>query len=688
VQLLPQDQSKDLAGIVRVLHLEDSRSDQELVKVLLGEAGICCEITTAQTRMEFVNRLQNQGWDLILADYALPSFDGYSALTIAHQLCPNTAFIFVTGVMGEDVAVETLKRGATDYVLKQKMSRLGPAVQRALSESAEKWRRQQAEAELRKSEEQLRLLIDAIKDYALYMVDVSGNVVSWNSGAARILGYSDHEILGRPISGFFGRDDQQNTRIQGLLHAAEQTGRIEEEAWHLRKDGSRFWANLVLSPLANEKGQLRGFAVLTQDVTERRSAVKELEENRQERARMQERFLSHVSHELRTPLTTIVDFTSILLEGLAGETTPDQKQHLELIFRAANQLAVMVNSLLDLTRSDWKRLPVEPACVALEDIISDTCSSLSAKAKAKDIQLVTSISPKLPLVYADPTRAVEILSNLCDNAIKYIPVGSNVEVQCATCECDPDFVQVCVHDNGPGIEPEQARRIFDRFYRMAEASTYHPGGLGLGLYISRELVKAHGGDLSLTSKIGQGSTFKFTLPIFSLARIVLPIMSPVNLATGSVALITLKIPDKPNCSAVDLARYVRSVRAEVKRCTYESSDLVMPAIHVAGLDRRVHVVVFTDDEGVKAIMKRIDQHLSTRVELQPLEGRFELSGRVLGFPTAILEQADEAARSLACQLSILMGLTTGTGGSNESGKEQNTDDRGQQGTPHGTHHQA
>ena len=263
-----------------------------------------------------------------------------------------------------------------------------------------------------------------------------------------------------------------------------------------------------------------------------------------------------------------------------------------------------------------------------------------------------------------------------------------MEVRCTACECDPDFVEVCVHDNGPGISPEQACRIFDRFYRVAEASTDHPGGLGLGLYISRELAKAHGGDLSLTSKLGQGSTFRFTLPIFSLARMVLPIMSPVNLATGSVALITLKIPDKPNCSAVDLARYLRSVRTEVKRCTYKISDLVLPVLHVAELARMVHIVAFADDEGVNAIIKRIDQHLSANVELQPLEGRFEISGQVLDCSTANTKLPDEAARNVAYQLSLLIGLTAGVGGNNESGKEQNTGYRGQQGTPHGTHHQA
>jgi PAS domain S-box-containing protein len=617
-----------------------------------------------------VQSVQKDACDLILADYALPAFDGFAALTIAHQLCPDIPFIFVTGIIGEDIAVETLKRGATDYVLKQRMERLVPSVRRALKEGEERTRRHKAEADLTQSEEQLRLLIDAVQDYALYMVDATGNVVSWNSGAARILGYSEQEIVGSSYSRFFCGDDRQNSRIHHLLQVAEKTGRTEEEVWHTRKDGTRFWASLVVRPLANKNGKPRGFAILTQDVTERQTATKELEENRQERTRLQERFLSHISHELRTPLTTIVDFTSILLEGLSGPVNQEQRQHLELISRSSNQLGGMVNSLLDLTRSEWKRLPVNLTCVELKHLVLDACKSLSIKAKAKHIRLVPWIPGPLPLVYADPARVVEILTNLCDNAIKYIPAGKKIDVECIAVDKDGDFVQVSVRDDGPGIAPEQRRRIFEQFYRVSEASSDHPGGLGLGLYITRELVKAHGSDLLLTGKIGQGSTFTFKLPVFSLARILLPLMSPRNLSGGAVALISVTIPRKPNCSALDLERYLRSLRTAVKSCTYEISDLVLPAMHVAGLDRTVHVVAFTDDDGVKAIVKRISDHLATCIELQPLEGQFELCGRVLDVSTEHIEHADEAASSIADELSNRIRLNVKTGEPNESRQEQ------------------
>ena len=167
-----------------------------------------------------------------------------------------------------------------DYVLKQKMERFGPAVRRALSESVERRRRRRAEAGLAQSEEQLRLLVDAVRDYALYMVDMAGIVVSWNSGAARILGYSEQEIIGSSFSRFFCGDDRQEARIEHLFNVAERTGRTEEEVWNIRKDGTRFWANLVLRPLANGKGEAARFCRSYPGYHERQNTTKELEKSR------------------------------------------------------------------------------------------------------------------------------------------------------------------------------------------------------------------------------------------------------------------------------------------------------------------------------------------------------------------------------------------------------------------------
>lgn len=672
----------------QILHLEDNPADRALVRALLDEGGLACEIGYAQTRSEFVRALSEKSWDIILADYALPAFDGYAALHITQKLAPQIPFVFVTGVMGEDVAVETLKRGATDYIVKQKMERLVPAVVRAIKEAESKRRYKQAEEELKGTEQRFRLLIDSIREYAIYMVDASGTVISWNSGAKRIFGYPEEEVVGGSILSIFSHQCCGDEIFERLVHTAQSCGHAEEELTMVRKNGTPFPATVLFTPVYASQPGLQCFAVITQDVTERRRAARELEESRLERGKMQDRFLSHISHELRTPLTSIVDFTSLLTEGMGGPISAQQQTYLGIVLQAANQLAVMVNSLLDLARSEWQRFPVHSECLSLEALIGRAYTSFQAAARTKKIELKYYIPAKLPAVFADPARVTEILGNLIDNAIKYSKPGGEVEVTALRDNAEPDFIRVAVRDNGPGIAPQHVQRIFERFYRVADGPDTNPGGLGLGLHITRELVRAHGGELQVSSEIGHGTTFQFTLPLFNLGRLVTPIISQKNLALGKLALITVAIPAMPNCSAVDMGRYLRSVHEVLRRCTYASDDAVLPLINMPGLEGRLHVVAFVDQEGARAMVARLQEHLGRSTELQPLEGHFEVSVDLVDFSSWKIEDTEEAGTRLAVELGRLIGLDSGMGGENERGKEQDLGDRGQQGTPAGDGHQA
>ncbi len=650
---------------IRILHLEDNCIDRELIAALLKKGGIECEITAVDTRAEFTEALYENPCHLILADYALPAFDGFAALNLARQLSPRTPFILVSGVLGEELAVEALKNGATDYVLKTHLERLVPAVRRALKEAAERHRLLETQAALYKSEERFRLLVQSIRDYAIYLVDPGGMVVSWNLGAESIFGYSEQEAIGMMVRGFFRTEDVTEHGYERLVHMAEEKGRAEQELWQLRKGGTCFWASLILTPLPG----VHGFAVITQDITERQRAAQELERSRQERARMQEKFLSHISHELRTPLTTIVDFTSLITEGTAGQISQEQKQYLEIVLRAANRLAIMVNSLLDLTRSDWRRLPVMQECVHIEKLIAEICETFAAAAAAKNIELCNLTPSTLPLVFADPSRIMEVLTNLIDNAIKYSPIGAVVKVMGERDESEPELVRISVSDNGPGIEPQHQAHIFERFFRVSDAPDSHPGGLGLGLYISREIVKAHGGELSLCSQAGPGCTFHFTVPVFLLERILASIVTPRNLAAGTAAVITVKTPAMPNCTAVDQARYLRSVRDTVRRCMHESSDLFLPPMNSE--DRpTLHMIAFTANDTAPSIARRIQEELAASLELQPLEGQFEVSSEVLQLSERNLENISQAIAQLARRVGEAIGLPWETGEQDERLQEQ------------------
>lgn len=260
---------------LRILLIEDVPADAELIQAELRKTGLAFRLRCVENRAELLRELQNPP-DLILSDHGLPQFDGFTALALSRDQCPDVPFIFVTGAMGEENAVETLKCGATDYVLKDHLTNLGPAINRALRRANVRRLHREAESALRESEERFRMLVEGVKDYALIMLDADGYVSSWNSGAKWIFGYSDKEIIGHLHSVFYPADELERGGPAAILKAAIEEGRYEGEVWRVRQGGAPFWANVVITALHDARGRLRGFATVTRDITERRRAADEL----------------------------------------------------------------------------------------------------------------------------------------------------------------------------------------------------------------------------------------------------------------------------------------------------------------------------------------------------------------------------------------------------------------------------
>ncbi len=261
---------------LQILIVEDMPADVVLINRELRKGGLAFRVHLATTDKEFLRNLRNGAPDLILSDHDLPTFDGFSALELAKKHCPDVPFLFVTGSMGEQVAIESLRAGATDYVLKNRLQSLVPAVLRALRVADERRLRREAERALLESEDHFRTLVESVKDYAIFRLDSDGHVATWNTGVEFIIGYRAEDILGRPYRCLFPPTEAEQRLAQRALEAAIKHGRTEQEGWRVRRDGSQFFARTTLTALPHMGGPLRGFGVIMRDETAPRRAAEEL----------------------------------------------------------------------------------------------------------------------------------------------------------------------------------------------------------------------------------------------------------------------------------------------------------------------------------------------------------------------------------------------------------------------------
>ncbi len=285
---LSPHQAQTVNKELRILVLEDVPADVMLIDHELRQAGIPFQVKRVETREAFTRELETNPPDLILSDHGLPGFDGFAALGLARTQYPEIPFIFVTGSMGEELAIESLRGGATDYVLKSRMSNLVPAVERALRLAGERAKRKQAETELRASEERFRLLVSGVKDYAICMLDPSGRITSWNAGAETVFGHRASDVVGEPFQCFYRPVERELGKPEQDLKTAAAEGRFQEENWRQRHDGVTFWAHVDIRALRDDAGNLRGFTQVVRDATERMQAQEALRKSEERYRRLVE----------------------------------------------------------------------------------------------------------------------------------------------------------------------------------------------------------------------------------------------------------------------------------------------------------------------------------------------------------------------------------------------------------------
>ncbi|MCX6554844.1 MAG: PAS domain S-box protein [Candidatus Aminicenantes bacterium] len=371
--------------------------------------------------------------------------------------------------------------------------------------------RKQVEEQLRWTEESFRLMVESVSDYAIVMLDTSGRVVSWNSGAQRLKGYVADEIIGQHFSRFYPRQDIDRGIPQQALDVATAKGRFEDEGWRVRKDGSTFWANVVFTAIRDQEGNLRGFAKLTRDLTERRSVEAELTGAKllAEKANLaKSEFLSSMSHELRSPLNAILGFAQ-LLESDSPPPTPVQKDAIAQILGAGWHLLKLIDEILDLTKIESKQVPLSREPVSLADVMLECQGMIEPQALQRAIQMTFPRFDKPCFVLADRIRVKQVLLNLLSNAIKYNSKGGTVEVAYAE-STTPGLIRVSVKDTGAGLSPEQQAQLFQAFNRLGQEGGGEEG-TGIGLLVAKRLVELMGGVIGVESTVGAGSVFWFEL---------------------------------------------------------------------------------------------------------------------------------------------------------------------------------
>ena len=393
--------------------------------------------------------------------------------------------------------------------------------------------RQQIEEKLRWTEESFRLMVESVTDHALVMLDPEGRVLSWNAGAERIQGYHTEDIIGEHFSRFYPGEDVINGKPQRDLETVMASGRFEDEGWRLRKDESSFWANVVYTAIRDQLGNLRGFAKLTRDLTERRqveAALTGAKSAAEKANQAKSDFLSSMSHELRSPLNAILGFAQ-LMESDSPPPTPSQTASIEQILQGGWYLLELINEILDLAVIESGRLSLSLEPVSLVEVMLECQAMIEPQAQKRGIQMTFSQIDNPWFVSADRTRVKQVLINLLSNAIKYNQIRGTVVVACSASAAGR--IRISVADTGTGLPAEKLAQLFQPFNRLGQEASAEEG-TGIGLVVTKRLVELMGGVIGVESTIGVGSVFWIELIAAAAPQIVAGIGESTPVAHAQV----------------------------------------------------------------------------------------------------------------------------------------------------------
>jgi len=515
---------------LRLLIAEDSAADAELTVATLKRAGYSLSFDVVDTPQAFQARLTQTDYDIILSDHNLITWTGIDALELLQKSGKDIPLVVLTATLGDEAAVDYVKRGAADYILKHRLDRLPVAVGRALQEKAHREGACRLQEQILAGKREWELTFDTVADPVL-VLDEECRIQRANRAAAETFGLQFSQMIGKHCYEVVHGLDREHPDCPHVL--MRQTG------LETRRDVAEPRLNKIFqtttTPLRDSSGGIRGCTHVMHDITERRRAEgeirklnEELEQRVQERTGALERanqeldarrreaerasgfkdqFLSTMSHELRTPLNAVLGFSELLADGNYGPLNERQQRYVSHIHSGGKHLLRLINDVLDLSKIEAGRMELAIESVPMESTFEDVLTDLRPLADKKSQIFSVHCAPALT-VRADAMRLKQVLMNLVGNAIKFTPEGGRISLQARP---ENGAVRIEVRDSGPGILPEEQKRIFEAFVRLQKPGKSSEG-TGLGLAITQRLVELHGGHLGLESEPGEGSCFYFQLP--------------------------------------------------------------------------------------------------------------------------------------------------------------------------------
>ncbi|MDD4921084.1 MAG: ATP-binding protein [Bacteroidales bacterium] len=494
--------------VLNILSLEDSILDYELIRHRLIDTGLPLNICRVDKESDFVSSLRNNQYDIILADFNLPGFDAFKALKLANEICPEVPYICVSGSIGEEKAIELLKLGAVDYVIKDRPERLPFSIKRALDERKEKETRKMAEKALLQSEENFRHSISE-SPLGIRISNIEGKTIYANKAFLDIYEFSNlEEFTNTPAKNRYTPEsylqhlERKNLRSNGkdVFDYELSIVRKNAEIRHIKISRKEVLWNGV-----------KHFQIINQDITEQKKLTIELiaaKEQAEESDRLKTAFLANVSHEIRTPMNGILGFAGLLKEPHL--TDENQQSYINIIEKSGERMLNIINDIVDISKIESRQMNVSISDTDVNELIDFIYSFFKPEVMQKG--LLISIKKGLPdkkaLIKTDREKVYAILTNLVKNAIKFTQVGS-IEVGYYL---NTKGLEFSVKDTGIGISQDQKKIIFERFRQGSEMLSRNYEGAGLGLSISKAYVEMLGGEIWVESVLGKGSTFYFTIP--------------------------------------------------------------------------------------------------------------------------------------------------------------------------------